>query len=373
MAYLALALERTLAFARRSKARGASREPPPSVTILKPLRGATHELRQNLASFIDQDYPDFEVIFAIAETADPAGAVTRDLIANAPQRRLRLVVGGSHVAANRKVANLMNALDVARGEVLVIADADVRVEPDYVRNLVSELLAPNVGAVTCLYGALPTATLWSRLGAAFVEERFAPSVLVALALEPLHYAFGATIALRRTTLAAIGGFAALADTAADDHRLGALVAARGLRVALSSCLVRTIVDEPSLAALWSHELRWARTIRAVRPVGFAGSLLTHGCALALAAVLLAPRALGPRVVLVTASALRLWLGAAARRAFGGSDRGRVAPTPIRDALDLAIWLAAFFGRTARWQDQTLSLGADGQIVSTDHRGRDGFT
>jgi ceramide glucosyltransferase len=216
--------------------------------------------------------------------------------------------------------------------------------------------------VTCLYGADASPNLASRLAALHIEERFAPSVLVAQTVEPLRYCFGATIALRRATLERIGGFAALAETVADDHLLGQLVAGTGRDVVLSPYVVHTAVDEPSLATLWARELRWARTIRSVRPAGWAGAIVSHGVPLALLSWLCAPRDRKRQALLAAACLLRVGLHRAGGRAFAGAGRRDAWLLPLRDCLDAAVWVASFLGREVRWGGETLLLEGAGRIA-----------
>jgi ceramide glucosyltransferase len=210
--------------------------------------------------------------------------------------------------------------------------------------------------VTALYAGVPDEGLASALGAMFITEQFAPSVLVALALEPLRYCFGATMALRRSVLQAIGGLEALGPHLADDHVLGQLVSERGFEVVLSRYVVRNIVTEPDLAALWRHELRWHRTIRSVRPLGYAFMFLTYPVPLALAFLALSRRRALPFATVLLALTLRVALQRAASAALGVPP---AAPwlIPLRDAFGLAVWARAAGGRSVCWREQELTLGS----------------
>ncbi|MGA8574589.1 MAG: bacteriohopanetetrol glucosamine biosynthesis glycosyltransferase HpnI [Candidatus Cybelea sp.] len=347
--YLALACARVAAFARRPLQ--LATEFLPSVTILKPISGLEPDLYENLRSVCDQDYPArYEVVYCFHDADDPAVAVGERLAAEFPGIA-RVAIGQNAAMTNPKIANLAKASAAPNGEIVVIADSDVRVDREYLRALAGAFASERVGAATCLYAGMPNASLVSRLGAMQIEEVFIPSVLVALALGPLRFCLGATMAVRRSLLDAFGGIAALGGGLADDHRLGELVAARNRSVELSRYVVRTAVPETAPAALWSHELRWARTNLALAPAGYAFSFLIYALPFAVLHLAITRNlALGLPLVGVVA-ALRLLLHYLARAALGVT-RDDVALIPIRDLLSLAVWVASFFGRNVRWRERT---------------------
>jgi ceramide glucosyltransferase len=349
LAYTAFALSRVRAFARRPR-RPATRVP--RVSVLKPLHGDEALLAQKLRSFCDQDYPDFEVILGARDPADPALTTARALAAEFPGR-VRVVVADAATPHHRnpKADTLAALVPHADGELLAIVDSDMRVGPDWLLAVVAPFDDAQVGATTCLYRGEALPGLASALGAMANHEHFAPSVLVAQALGPLRYTFGSTMAVRRTTFEQIGGLDAIGAHLADDAMLGELVARAGLRIELSTYVVGNVVDEPSLAALWQHELRWARTHRLLRPAGYAGLFLTYPLPLALLYLALARRRGPALVLLATAAALRFALAGAARRAFGAGGPTRPWLVPLRDALGLAVWAAAYAGRGVRWRGE----------------------
>ena len=352
--YLGFALARVHAFNRRERVQASALTP---VSILKPLHGEEEGLFENLRSFCEQNYPVFEVILGVHDVRDPAHEIAQRIVARYPDR-VRLAIGdGTTRAGNPKVANLSGMIGLARHGVIVMADADMRVEPTYLRRLVAAFEDDDVGAVTCLYAGSPSSNLQSQLGAMYINEQFAPSVLVATALEPLRYCFGATIAIRRSVLDAIGGFPALRDHVADDHLLGKLVTDRGQRVALSDYVVENVIDEPSFETLWARELRWSRTIRSVRPVGHAFSFLTFGLPLAVMATLVTRGRYGTPLLLALAAGLRVALH---REAKAGSP----LLIPLRDAMSVAVWAASFVARDVDWRGQRLDLDSAGEILES---------
>jgi len=358
IAYVAAALLAALLWNRRQA--GAPRHAPP-VSVLKPLCGAEPELYENLRSFCDQDYARFEVICGVRSPDDPAISVVERLRRELPERDIVLVVDERLVGMNYKASNLSNMLAHARYPYLAISDSDIRVAPDYLGRVMGELCEPAVGLVTCLYRARPLRNLWSYLGALAVDAWFLPSVLVGRALGFSSYCFGASMALERGLLERVGGFDSLARQLADDYELGARVQAEGLRVKLSSCMVETTVHEPDLRSLLDHELRWARTIRTVQPLGHALSFITYAIPLScLAGLTLAcsPAALVmPAVAVVLRAALHL----AVNRDRLGQTLPGIPLLPLRGFLSLFVWAASFRSRRVRWRQRELCVEANGQM------------
>jgi ceramide glucosyltransferase len=341
--------------------RPAPSVPAPPVSVLKPLCGEDCGLYDNLASFCRQDYPEAQIVFGIQDPQDPAVGVVRRLTADFPAADLALVIERTRRSGNLKVANLENMLPRARHDVLLIADSDMRVGPSYLATIAAPLADPSIGLVTCLYRGMPTGGVWSMLGAMHVNHGFLPQALVAQVLGAGAGCFGATVALRRETLAAIGGLGAIADALADDHALGAAVRGLGRKIVLSPYLVDNIIAEPGIAALYRHELRWARTIRAITPAGFLGSVITQPVALALAATMLGVLPLAAPSLFV----LSLLCRAAVVRVI---DRAlRLPPTPLwllpaRDLLSFAVFAASFFIRRVAWRDRTFVIGRNGRLI-----------
>ncbi|HYL81586.1 MAG TPA: bacteriohopanetetrol glucosamine biosynthesis glycosyltransferase HpnI [Candidatus Acidoferrum sp.] len=357
--YWVWALACVSAFRRRPAP--ASQYVPP-VSVLKPLQGDDGQLYANLRSFCRQDYPEYEILFGVEDADDPATAIVHRLIREFPCLDISLVIGGPLLGTNRKVSNLAHLCRRARYDTLVLADGDMRVGRDYLGAVVAPLNDPAVGAVTCSYRGSAPAGVWSTLGAMFINEWFLPSVLVAARLEPMRHAFGATIGLRRSTLASIGGFEALADYLADDYMLGRLISGRGLRVVLSSYVVENVVVEPDLRTLFYHELRWTRTVRSVRPVSYSLSAVTHGIPLALLLLLSA----GPTPLALSSLLLHLGLRCGGRvllyrRLNQAVPWPSALLVPVRDVLSFILWALSFLGQDIRWSGRRLRIQADGKL------------
>ena len=366
LAYLAAAIGCLAVFHRRGRQRAPVRPP---VTVLKPVCGLDEDLEENLRSFCLQDYPEFQVIFGVREADDPAIPVIRRLIAEFPGRDLSLVVDGRIVGANLKASNLANMLPGARHDLLLVADSDMRVDPGYLSAVAAPFADPKVGAVTCLYSGTPRGGLASALGALYITDWFLPAALVAAALQEPDFCFGATMAVRRQALAAIGGFEGLAPYLADDFLLGHRVRQAGWRVRIASYVVEDRVAEADLRSLLTHELRWARTVRVCRPLGYAFSFIGNN-ALSLACLFLLVSGFSAAGLLVTAIAVVLRLG------LHFQLRGvlRVPPPaapwllPLRDLLCLAVWIASYFGREVCWRGRRVTIAAGGRLLPVrEHR------
>jgi ceramide glucosyltransferase len=333
----------------------------PTVTILKPLHGMEPDLYANLAGFCAQDYPSpVQIVFGVDDDADPAIGVVRQLIADFPDRDLNLVINSRRHGENRKVSNLINMAGEARHEILAVSDSDIAVDRDYLKNIAANLDRPGVGLVTCLYRGSASASIWARLAAAQIDYHFLPNVLVGLRLGLATPCFGSTIALHKKTLAAIGGFEAVADQLADDYVLGALVRRSGLTVAIADRVVAHACTERSARDLFRHELRWARTIRSVDPLGYAGLAITHAVPLALLGFLLA--GITPAASIVAAAvACRLLLQRELDRVFH-LHGDAFWLEPARDLLSLVIFVISFFGSGVEWRGHRYGVRAGNRLA-----------
>lgn len=334
----------------------------PPVSVLKPLHGSEPALHENLRSLCRELGPDDQVVFGLHDGEDPALAVLTQLRAEFPQASITLVIDPRVHGANRKVSNLINMRPHARHAWLVLADSDIGVPPDYLARVTAPLADPAVGLVTCLYRGVPRHGFWSRLGRLFIDDWFAPSVRIAHGFGSSRFGFGSTIALRRDALAAIGGFEALRDTLADDFWLGELTRRQGLRTVLSELVVDTDIAETRLATLWSHELRWLRTIRALAPLGFLGACIGFTTPWLVLGFALAPGKLNGVFAAV---------GAVARIALYFLQRRRIEPVspwhevllvPLRDGLLLLEWAVALTGWRVKWRGEVLHARGNGSAL-----------
>jgi ceramide glucosyltransferase len=345
-------------FSRRRRPASAARPP---VTVLKPLCGAHPGLYESLRSICDQDYPELQIVFGVREATDPAVEVVHRLMNEFRALNVKLVVNERDLSVNPKVSNLVNLYDSAEHDVLVIADSDIRVGRDYLTSIVASL---HEGAelVTCLYRAGDAGRGWAAFAHLFIDDWFFPSALVSVTGGGMRHAFGATLAFRRADLEAAGGFQSVGAYLADDYMLGERIAARGGRVVLSPYIVETRVVAQSFAALFFHELRWSRTMRAVRPVGYFLAAITYGFVWSALALVTSAAAWPAVVATVGHAAVRLLVHRFAGRALAGRAPARTAwLLPARDALSLVLWAASFMGRTVWWGRRRFVVDVQGRL------------
>lgn len=328
----------------------------PKVTVLVPVCGLSPRLAECLASICRQHYPTYHVIFGLHTADDAARPVIEQLIADLPDEELTLVIDNRRIGANPKNSNLANMLAAAKHEILVMVDSDVLVAPGFLAAIVQPLADPTVGGVSCVYKASPEAGLPAQLGALFINDWLTPSVLVDTALYGVRMCYAAAIAIPRRALDDIGGFAAMSDAVAQDFVLGSRLRAQGYALRLAPVVVDTVAGEQTLSDLFFHELRWNRSVRAARWIDHALWIVTSPL-LPLAILLVAwPLRLAAATILFYA-ALRLSMHALLRLRFV------LPPTapwllPLREMLNFAVWLWAFFGREIRWGDAGLVTGND---------------
>jgi ceramide glucosyltransferase len=341
----------------------------PGVTILKPVHGAEAGLYDNLRSFCEQDYAgDVQVLFGAHDASDPAVPVVQRLVAEYPGRALALCVTTDRRGPNPKIANLMGMEARIAHDVVVIADSDIAVPRDYLARTVAELERSGVGLVTYLYRGDVRGGVWARLAAMAIDYHFLPNVLVGLAAGLARPCFGATIAMKRQTLAAIGGFHAFLAHLADDNAIGVAVRRAGLRVAIPPLVVRHTCAERDAGELLRHELRWARTLRAADPLGYMGLVLTHPLPFALAGALAWPHPYVATGFVALAIVCRLALQLQVDRTL------RIGTTstwlgPARDLLSFGVLFASFFVGVVNWRGRRYKVRADGTLVPLGKAGR----
>ncbi len=315
----------------------------PRAVLLKPLHGVNDSLADNLLSFMEVDYPRKEYVFGVSSYEDPAVHVPLAIKPRYQTSQITLTVGGDPSAANRKIGKLIRMVPRAtRPDVFVLSDADIAVETDYLRRVIADL--------------------GGRLEALYINTDFMPMAILADTFEPLHYAFGATIAIKREVLEEIGGFEAIKDLLADDFHLGNRAVQHGYKIGLSSALVTIVPGERTFSDFWHHQLRWARTYRTVRPISL-GTILTHGPFWAVLLVLSGGLSAGSIAIAAAAVAARLAMGAAmikglARLPLSLSDLGLLI---VKDFCITGIWFASLLGNTVRWGQRQYRITADGRL------------
>ena len=335
----------------------------PAVTLLKPLKGCDPETAACLRSWFTQVYAgQIQIIFGVADAADPVCATVQKLIAEFPQRDAQLVLCPEELGSNAKVSTLVQLERRAAHEILVISDADVRVPPDFMANAVAPLRAETIGLVNCFYRLANPATTAMRWEAIAVNADFWSSVLQARSLAPLDFALGAAMLTRRKNLAGCGGFAALVDCLADDYQLGHRLARAGGRIELSPVVVECWDKPMDWAQVWWHQLRWSRTIRMSKPAAYFFSVLSNATLWPLLWLALRPSAFAAEIFAVCL-AVRICAALDLQKKLTGDRAGDFWfwLVPVKDLLQAALWLAAFLGRTIEWRGGRYRLRRDGTM------------
>jgi ceramide glucosyltransferase len=345
-----------------SEGRDASALPP--VSILKPLKGEDPEIYESFRSHCLQDYSQYEIVFGVSASDDPAVRQVERLRQEFPQRTIQLMVCSQQLGANAKVSNLAQMVRVARYEHLIVSDSDIRVEPDYLRRVIAPLSNAKVGVVTCLYRGHASETVGARLESLGISTDFCAGVLVARWIEGgMRFALGSTMAFRRADLAAIGGFESFVDYLADDYELGKRIANLGRQVRVSDVVVETFLPAYTLSEFFAHQLRWARGVRDARPGGYLGLLFTYGWLWTLLAAIVSRGAAWAWGLTVVALLLRFqvaWsVGVGVLK-----DRQVLKFFPLillRDVVGSLVWLASFTGNTVSWRGDRFRL-KNGKLI-----------
>ncbi|HET6844616.1 MAG TPA: bacteriohopanetetrol glucosamine biosynthesis glycosyltransferase HpnI [Candidatus Angelobacter sp.] len=337
----------------------ASSTPP--LSVLRPLCGVDEGLEENLRSLFEQDYPDYEMLFAVHHADDPAAAVAQkimsDYVGKIPSR---LIVSGESPVPNAKAHSLKRLVREAGHELLVMCDSDVRVRPDFLSRLAAELADPKVGVITCPYRAVAGSSLWSRLEAIGMNTEFLGGVLVARMLEGMNFALGCAVAMRRSVLDSIGGFEYLQEFLAEDFVIGNRAAAQGHTVLFSSCVIEHRIGSQSMAHNLAHRLRWARSTRRSRPMGYWGQIFTYPLIWAISLCLVEPAAWPAGVLTLLVRAWAAW-ATAMDVTQDSLTRRQWWLLPVQDILGFLVWAAGFTGGTVTWRNRECTVLRDGRL------------
>ena len=327
------------------------------ISILKPLAGLDLGLESNLQTFFEQDYPVFEILFAVSGRDDPAVEVVERLRKKYEHIPARLLVTGESAYANAKVYSLERMLAAAANDLVVMSDSDIRVTADLLKTVAGEFQDPVIGVATCPYRAVAGASFWSRLEATGMNTDFAAGVLVARMLEGMRFAVGPTIVARRRVVQAIGGIDRLKDYLAEDFVLGKFAADAGHGVILSAYVVEHHIGSSDLRHNAAHRLRWARSTRRSRPWGYIGQLFTMPVPLALLVCATNPAWWPVLPAALTFRGLAAWVVSA--RVLRAKINWLLLP--IEDLAAFGFWLAGFFGNTIVWRGRRYRLHSDGRL------------
>ncbi len=335
------------------------------ISILKPLAGLDLDLESNLRTFFEQDYPAFEILFAVRSENDPAADVVARLQREYPNVPSRLVVTGEPPYPNAKVFSLDRMLSAAANDLVVMSDSDIRVTSTLLRTVAAEFQDERLGVATCPYRAVPGASFWSCLEATGMNTDFWGGALVARMLEGMHFAVGPTIAARRRVLHSIGGFDRVKDYLAEDFVIGKFAAEAGHGVILSSHVIEHHIGSATFAENVAHRVRWTRSTRRSRPAGYVGQLFTMP--LPIAALVCAVSPSWWPVLPVAAVVRALAAYAVSGKVLRASVNWLLLP--IEDVMGFCFWIAGFFGNTISWRGRCYRLFADGRFELIASAGR----
>lgn len=349
LAYYVVAIAAAIRFFTKERKKTLEDFRPP-VSILKPVRGVDFASYENFCSFCRQDYENYEILFCVNEMTDPAVPAIRQLITEFPERHIRVLSGAPQIGTNRKVNNLALLAKEAQHDFLVQSDGDVRVGPNYLREVLAPFADSSVGVVSCFYRAIAQPNLPAELEAVGTASDFFAGALVADWMEGVTFALGASVATSKGWLGKIGGYERFADYLADDYEIGNRVHKAGGKVLLSREAVWTMYPAESFRDFWQHQLRWARTVRLVRPASFFGLIVTHGLPWAVAAALVAPSGWIAATYLGAYLVLRLMLAWTVGVWGIGENvvRRKLWLVPARDAIHFIVWLASFGSNRVQW-------------------------
>lgn len=355
-------------FGRRGDLPAESPSFTPPVSIVKPIYGLDRETYENYASFCAQDYPEYEILFCVSDEADPAVAVIHKIIQDFPDRAIRLLIGSEPLGVSDKVNKLCRMAREARYETLIVSDSDVRVDVDYLREVVAPFQDARVGGVTCLYRGLTDNSLAADLEAIGNSTDFAAGVLIAWLFSEVNFMLGATMAVRKTVLAEIGGFESMVDYFSDDYELGNRIATNGHRVALIPHPVAIVYPRQALRDAFHHQLRWNLSIRFSRPAGHLGLIFTQGLPLAILAAICAPSigwAVGVLAAYIILRRISAWkIGVAGMK--DANLRNKMELLLLRDAFAFVVWVTSFFPRQVLWRGKEFQV-RDKRLVAVENR------
>ena len=367
--YTALAMLAARRFTRREHDRSLTVFEP-QVSLLKPLHGAEPDLEAHLATFFQQAYPDYEILFCARQLDDAGLVAARRVAARFPHVPVQFLSSGEPTVPNAKILSLERMAEAARHDLLIISDSDVRVDQNYVREVAAPFSDSEVGAVTCLYrGVAAQGGLWSRIEAAAMSVEMSAGVLVADMLEGMKFALGPTMAIRRSCLKEIGGFLPMGDYCADDFLLGNWVAERGHNVVLSQHVIDHVVLHADFWPSMQHQARWMKSTRFSRPKGHLGTALTFSVPFGLLTAVAVCGLQPPHWLSLGAGALLWSVGTRMLLALAVSKRilkeksswQSVLLYPVRDLLGICFWAASYCSRKVLWRNETYLLEKGGRM------------
>lgn len=353
-----------IAFQKSSHAFTSDFHPP--ITILKPVCGLDNNTYENFASFCQQDYPEYEIIFSVRDADDPCVNIVKQIITDFSAVDITLVISDRTIGTNLKVCNLDNAQKLAKYPILLLADSDVQVASDYLKRVIQPMRDPEVGVITCLYRPLTQGWV-ANLEALGISTEYLASVLVARKLEGIRFALGPTIVIRQATLDSFGGFEAIADYLADDFQLGYLPSQNGYKVILSDYIVNHVITSHHWMDLMQRQIRWYLCTRVSRSWGYWGLIFSHGTVTSLGfCVITLGSKVGWTVLLITWTFRLIMAWVVGVRLLQDPVVEKLfLLIPLRDLISFALWCYCIVQNDFVWRGRRLKLTKEGKLLKSE--------
>ena len=365
LAYYLFSAYCTWAFFRKGKPlQPAPDQKLPPVSVIKPAAGAEADTLENFISFCNQDYPEYEILFAVSQPDDPVLPVLKTLKERFPDKDINWVIVAHNEGPNYKVGNLIAAINRTKYNVLVISDADMRVKSAYLRQVVTTFVEEKAGLVTCLYRGVKLKGIASALQALTIQADFIPNVLLDHHFKGISYGFGATLCTSKEVLSQIESFESLRHYLADDYQLAHRIHQQGFRIVVCTYLIDHASNMKSLSHYFRHQLRWAITQRVSRPGGYLASFITHGVSLAVLLLLVAGVSWETLAILTLVLGIRYAVIILLNRHVIANEEIRryFWLIPFKDLSHSVIWLLSLRLNTVRWHHRRFQVLKDGKMV-----------
>ncbi len=310
--------------------------------------------KANLATACYQDYPDYELIFGIQRKNDPALTVVEEITAASPRKNTCVVVDETAIGNNGKVNNLYNAGRKATGDIFVFSDSDMLLAPDYLRTIVAPLADKKTGICCTLYQAVRPENIFEVFELLSYNAEFIVSVVFAVVTKMSIACPGASLAIRRDVLEAVGGLEELSEFLVEDYELGRRVVEKGFRIHFHPYTVKMHLDLAGPAGWWNHQVSWDQKTKSANPSGFFLTLLIRGVPFTLFYALTgAPYG---KVLFLFTITLRISTGIFNALCLHDRDGIKfIWLLPVRDILGLVVWAGALVKRTTSWRGRTFRL------------------
>jgi ceramide glucosyltransferase len=338
----------------------------PPVSVLKPVRGLEKDLKAQLKSICFQDYPNYQVIYSVQDSEDPALTIIKEIQDEMGSERVSVLISNVEVGANGKVNNLLGAIEKAEHEIIIISDSDTYLQPNYLENMVAPLSNPEVGCVCSLFKGIQADQWFEKMELLSINADFMPSVIFATVTGASNACLGSSIAISRSTLKEIGGLESLADYLVEDYEIGRRVWTSGKEMVIIPYVIDAVIDLENWQHWWNHQVYWDQNTYLARPGAFIATILIRAIPFA---CLFAFLRLGDALaLLILAVTIVIRLVTALITLEKLDDREGIRSLyllPLRDLFGLIFWLLAFTQRTVVWRGVKYKLTKNGKMVRCD--------